>query len=157
MKCFLLITLFFLSVVSDIQSQTITVKQDGTGDYITIQEGVNASVDGDTVLVYPGVYYENVEYNSKNIILASLNILNNDPYYISHTIIDGNQNGSCVKIENCEQITVLYGFTIQNGTGSYSGFEVMYSGGLTDVLIETSDRQMYLPMKYYLIYYLQSG
>ena len=29
-------------------------------DYPTIQEGINAAVDGDIVLVYPATYFENI-------------------------------------------------------------------------------------------------
>lgn len=38
--------------------RTIVVAQDGSGDATTITEGVAISVDGDTVLVRPGVYQE---------------------------------------------------------------------------------------------------
>ena len=40
-------------------------------------------------------------------------------FYIHSTIIDGNQNGNVVRINNGEDNTVLSGFTIQNGTGTY--------------------------------------
>lgn len=39
---------------------SIVVKQDGTGDYPTIQEAVEMAQPGDTVLVYNGVYRETV-------------------------------------------------------------------------------------------------
>ena len=39
-------------------------------DYSTIQEGINASVDGDTVLVAQGNYIENLVLE-KEIVLAS--------------------------------------------------------------------------------------
>ena len=51
--------LFFILAIllsNIVLSQIITVKQDGTGDYTIIQDAVNASVDGDTVLVWPGTY-----------------------------------------------------------------------------------------------------
>ena len=73
---------------------TLTVKHDGTGDYTLIQEAITASADGDTVLVYPGRYIENVRFNGKNITLASLEILTGDRDYVYSTIIDGNQNGT---------------------------------------------------------------
>ena len=34
---------------------TITVEQDGSGDYTTITEAIHAATKGDTVLVGPGV------------------------------------------------------------------------------------------------------
>jgi hypothetical protein len=65
------------------------IKQDGTGNFITIQEGINASADSDTVLVYPGTYYENLDMTGKNITLTSLEMTTSDPQYIDSTIIDG--------------------------------------------------------------------
>ncbi len=91
-------------------------------DYSTIQAGINASVYGDTVLVDTGRYVENINYNGKNIVLASLFLTTQDTSYISQTIIDGNQNESVVKFYSGEDSTaVLYGFTITNGNTYYGG------------------------------------
>jgi len=43
----------------------ILVKKDETGDYTTIQAAVNAATAGDTILVYPGTYNENVDVNKQ--------------------------------------------------------------------------------------------
>jgi hypothetical protein len=100
-----------------------TVKQDGTGNYTTIQSAINAAAAGDTVLVWPGTYFENINYYSKRITVASLNLTMGDPIYIQSTIIDGNSNGSCVVVTNISTPSgVLHGFTIMNGTG-YSNFK----------------------------------
>ena len=99
---------------------TIYVDINGTGDYTTIQEGINAAINGDTVLVYPGTYFENINYNGKNITVASFYLITQNSSYIHSTIIDGNQNGSVVTFESGEDSTaVLFGFTIQNGNGIY--------------------------------------
>jgi len=90
-------------------------------DQPTIQAGIDASVDADTVLVQPGIYYENINYNGKNITVASLFLTTTDTTYISSTIIDGNENGSVVTFENGEDSTaVLNGFHISFGSGTYS-------------------------------------
>ena len=43
------------------------VSLDGLGDFTSIQEAANHAKDGDTLLIYPGIYTENVEIMNKNI------------------------------------------------------------------------------------------
>jgi len=92
--------------------------------YATIQSAINASVHGDTVLVTPGTYLENINFRGKNIVLTSTFYISNDPSLISSTIIDGSSpthqdTGSCVIICRGEDSTaVLQGFTITRGTGT---------------------------------------
>lgn len=96
----------------------LTVKQDGTGDFTIIQEAYLAASSGDTVLVWPGTYYENlyITDHNKDITIASLHLTTLDKSYIQNTIIDGNQNGSCVVVKNTDQAeVVINGFTVQNG------------------------------------------
>ena len=88
-------------------------------DYPTIQQGIDASTDGDTVLVQPGTYVENVNFNGHNIVLGSLFLTTGDTPCISQTIVDGNDNGSVVTFENGEDTTAMIaGFTISNGGAS---------------------------------------
>lgn len=51
------------------EGEIYEVIQDGSGDFTTIQEGVNAAMSGDTLLIYPGVYDENVEIYNKTVNL----------------------------------------------------------------------------------------
>jgi len=91
-------------------------------DYATIQEGINASENGDEIIVSPGTYVENINFAGKAVILGSLFYTTQDTSYISQTIIDGNQNGSVVTFESEEDSTsILTGFTITNGNNSSGG------------------------------------
>lgn len=109
----------FVGFCSLLNSVTYHINQDGTGDFTTIQEGIIASTDSDTVLVYPGIYYENINYNAKSITIASLYLTTQNEQYIDQTIINGNQTGSCVRIMSGEdETTLLCGFTLTNGSGS---------------------------------------
>ena len=121
-----------VSVFSLLHSVIWEIKQDGTGNFTTIQEGINASTNSDTILVYPDTYYENINYNGKNIIVASLYLTTQNEQYINQTIIDGNQNGSCVRVISGEDsATVLCGFTLTNGSGSsYSTTNILRGGGI---------------------------
>ena len=107
-------------------------------DQPTIQNGINVSVNGDTVLVNPGTYIENINFNGKLITVASLFLTTEDTTYISNTIIDGNQNGSVVTFNNEEDSTAkLQGFKVRNGSGTienwgddWNPYYVELGGGL---------------------------
>jgi len=108
-------TIFILMMMLNSNSITINVPE----DYSTIQEGITASANGDTVLVQPGIYLENINFEDKNILLTSLYHTTQDTSYISSTVIDGNQNGTVVYISDNETSdSVLKGFTITNGYSS---------------------------------------
>jgi len=115
-------------------SQIIRVKQDSTGDFTTIQAAINASANGDTVLVWPGTYYENINFNGHSITLASLNLTTGNSGYTYQTIIDGQYQGTCVMVRSQENVT-LQGFTIQHGNatdqpGFLSGGGIFLGDGL---------------------------
>jgi len=115
-----ILLLSLLSLFSSLLiSITFEIKQNGTGDFTSIQAGIEQVTDQDTILVYPGIYYENIDFLGKKIIVSSLFIQEQDNSFIYNTIIDGNQNGSCVKFSGGEDnTTILSGFTLQNGSGS---------------------------------------
>lgn len=93
-------------------------------DYATIQAAIDASATHDTVLVSPGLYYENINFHGHNIVVASQYLLNQDSSAINATIINGSQpihpdTASVVRIVSGEDSTaMLVGFTITGGTGT---------------------------------------
>ncbi len=106
------IFLVYFFLVLDIKASIINVPS----DQATIQEAINAAIKGDTILVAPGIYYENINFSGKNILLGSYFILSEDTTYISQTIIDGNNDGTVVTFASGEDSTsVLCGFTVRNG------------------------------------------
>jgi predicted outer membrane repeat protein len=99
--------------------------------FATIQHGINMSANTDTVLVQPGTYVENINYNSKLITVGSLFLTTQDTSYISSTIIDGDSLDTVVKFESGEDsTTVLSGFTITNGLGIYASPNPCNGGGI---------------------------
>ncbi|NOZ08589.1 MAG: hypothetical protein GXO91_06900 [FCB group bacterium] len=96
----------------------------------TIQSAVDASVSGDTVLVQPGVYHENITVSGKNIILCSLFLITGDPSYIDSTIIDGSYSGSAIVFDSfINTAAQLSGFTITHGSGSMTCNGAVAEGG----------------------------
>jgi len=85
------------------------------GDFPTIQAGIDTAMSGDTVLVSQGTYYENINFNGKNIVVGSLTLTTGDTSYISHTVIEGcGENDPIVTFTNGEDSTaVIIGFTIK--------------------------------------------
>jgi hypothetical protein len=112
-----LITLALLLLLNQVYAIILSVSGDGTQDYVYIQEAIAQSCAGDTVLVYPGRYIENLSMMGKNITLASLELTTGNPEYKHSTIIDGNQSGSVIIIQNGESELTIRGFTITNGSG----------------------------------------
>ena len=79
-------------------SETLNVP----GDFSTIQLAIDVSSDFDTVLVSPGFYAENINYNGKNIVVTSTYIIDQDSSLVAQTIIDGDQDGSVAIFRNNE-------------------------------------------------------
>jgi hypothetical protein len=82
-------------------------------DYSTIQGAINAAARGDTVLVSPGSYSENLDFRGKAITVTSGAT---DYAQAAATILNGVGSGPTVRFHTGEtRATVLNGFTIQNG------------------------------------------
>ena len=104
------------------QAQIINVDDDGPADFKIIQAAIDQCIDGDTVLLYPGTYYENLSVKGKSITLTSIDPA--DPNVATATIIDGNSLGTVVSIidVNVADVNmVLAGLTITNGLAAVGG------------------------------------
>ncbi len=94
-------------------------------DFATIQEALDSPsvVNGDIIAVRAGTYAENINFGGKAVTLISES-------GAESTIIDGSDNGSVVTFESNEGSTsVLQGFTITNGNGSFDYLFYAYTGG----------------------------
>ena len=89
-------------------------------DQPTIQAAIQVASTGDTILVAPGTYKENINFGGNAITVTS----SGGPKV---TIIDGNQTAPVATFSSGETLqSVLSGFTLQNGT---STFNTGYNGG----------------------------
>ncbi len=132
MKTLKYFTILLISIPVFLYGDIIIVDQNGTGDYYTIQEGINNANTGDTVLVYPDNYIEIVDFIGKDIVVASLFLTTQDTSYISQTIIDGNhENYQLVRFTNGETENArLIGFTITNASAPSDKSDKWDSQGL---------------------------
>ena len=93
-------------------------------DFPRIQAAIDSAKHGDTVLVAPGRYFENLVFKGQNIVLASEFARSRDRSVIARTILDGSRpvhrdSGAVVTIWRYEDSTaVVEGFTITGGTGT---------------------------------------
>ncbi len=92
------------------------------GDSPSIQGGINAAEDGDTVMVSPGYYGEhNLDFAGRKITVRSTDPEN--PNVVLTTIIDASSLGRIFNFHSGEDSTsVLTGFTMTGGyTSSWGG------------------------------------
>ncbi len=125
LRLFFTVSILIIAVTAGI-SQTMRIPQ----DVPTIQAGIDSAANGDTVLVAPGTYFENIILDAKNITLGSWFLTSGDTSYISQTIIDGGGQ-SVIQIRNTvADSTVIMGFTIQNGPDGitpFSKFQLLHN------------------------------
>ena len=116
----LLIVVVFALAAGLAGARTITVGSGAGYDFAAIQAAIDDSNDGDIVIVGPARYYENINFKGRNIVLASIDPV--DQNIVATTIIDGNDVKSVVTFAGTENSScVLRGFTITGGYAELGG------------------------------------
>ncbi len=100
-------TLTFLP--EEVGATTLHVGGGGPGNYTAIQAAINDANPGDSVFVYNGTYYENIEVDK------TLSLMGEDR---NTTIIDGNSSGDVVRIS--DDWVNFTDFTVRNSGSDWS-------------------------------------
>jgi len=118
----LLLTFLILTLSSCVgAAKDITVQSGGS-----IQAAVNSASSGDTIIVSPGTYYENIEITRANLELRSASGNPDD------TIIASNTTGKDVISLGARSNSKITGFTISGATGAtISGISLSLCNGCT--------------------------
>jgi len=128
----LLVLLVGALLLTPASADTITVCWDGSGDYLTIQEGINAAVDGDTVLVLDGTYTgpgnRDLDFGGKAITVRSENGPDNCIIDCEGRQADPHRGFFFYSGETTA--AVVDGFTIQNGYARSEGECGTIGGGI---------------------------
>lgn len=109
------VCLSLLGLLNPVSGQIIHVPMDQP----TIQDGIDVAINGDTVLVHPGVYSEQIVFNGTNIIVGSLYIITDSLSYIDSTIIEYNGSSSSYVVNlgsGLNETFCIAGFTIDAGS-----------------------------------------
>jgi nitrous oxidase accessory protein len=125
-KSILNIFAIFLLMLGIVTTQAgaavITVSSNGGENYSSIQEAVNNAQNGDTILVNPGIYQENVKVNKEVSIISN----SASETQVNRTYLLGEISNDDVFYVNSSNVTID-GFYISGGP---SGEEGMYEAGI---------------------------
>ena len=143
-QVFILVCLTLSIALNFTKAFGATINVPTTG-YPTIQAGIDAAVNGDTVLVADGTYTgdgnKNLDFKGKAITVISKNGPNN-------TIINCENDGRGFWFNTGEsENSVLSGFTITNGQADFGGGIACFSASptITDCIITENATESFTP------------
>jgi len=84
------------------------------GDHPTIQAAIDAAADGDTIVVLPGTYTENLRFQGNRITVQSADP--GDPTVVAATVLRGKDPGKSTVDFGGGSTATLAGFTIRIGS-----------------------------------------
>ncbi|MCK4916311.1 MAG: right-handed parallel beta-helix repeat-containing protein [Candidatus Eisenbacteria sp.] len=113
MRPSLVFFMLYLSVAAS--AAPIIVDTGGSGDYLTIQEGIDAASYGDTVLVMCGTYYEH------DIVMKSGIYLTSETGQPECVTVDAGSLGRALYCSGADSTTIMEGLTIANGFSPVDG------------------------------------
>lgn len=111
LRIMLLLSVNCLIIFHSLQAKTLLVPD----NYPLVQNAVLKSAEGDTILIAPGTYREQVKIKDKSITLASYLLRDGNPDYITKTILDGGGLDQAVIDIDGSGTVNLIGLTITNG------------------------------------------
>ncbi len=129
MKKIILAILFIVSVIF-LNALVREVSLDGSHQFTSIQSAIDYAADGDTVLVYPGRYFENIAVIEKELKILSHYVISNTWDDVLNTVIDANSLSNCLRVES-NAIVTFNGFMLENGIGHFYSISYGYGGGVS--------------------------
>lgn len=117
-------------------SAVITVDDDGLADYTTIQAAVDNAVDGDTIVVFSGIYTENVNVDKELTIISESGNPEDTVIDVPHLPYakNGENDGFYVTVDN---VTII-GFSIKSWG---AGIRIYYANNskVSKVMVNSFD------------------
>jgi len=109
MKSFFSVSVLSVFLFGTILNATVHEVPDG---YATIGDAITASVTGDTILVFPGMYTETTTIQDKDLVIGSLFLTTGDTSYIASTVIKPAAGAVFKYLGSVSQQSRLVGFTV---------------------------------------------